>query len=145
MFSKACEYGIRAVVYIASETDEVKKVGVLDICDHIEAPQHFTAKILQVLSRKHIISSQKGVNGGFYLNTGQKKKALKAIVEAIDGDQLFTGCGLGLKQCSETRPCPIHFQFKAIRTRLEKMMSETTIEALAIKLQRGESVLIQNL
>ncbi|MCD6062430.1 MAG: transcriptional regulator, BadM/Rrf2 family [Flavipsychrobacter sp.] len=143
MFSKACEYAIRAVVYIASETDETKKVGIQEICDHIEAPQHFTAKILQTLSRKHIVNSQKGVNGGFFLDSVQKKKSLKNIVEAVDGDQVFVGCGLGLKQCSETKPCPIHNQFKDIRNRLTKMMESTTIDALAIRLLKGESVLMQ--
>lgn len=142
MFSKACEYAIRAVVYVAAETDETKKVGILEICDHIEAPQHFTAKILQTLSRKHIVNSQKGVNGGFYLNGSQKKNSLKEIVEAIDGDQVFVGCGLGLKQCSETKPCPIHNQFKDIRNRLTKMMESTTVETLANRLLNGESVLI---
>lgn len=142
MFSKACEYGIRAVVYIASETDEAKKVSIQEICSHIEAPQHFTAKILQALSRRQIISSQKGVNGGFYLNNTQKNKPIKEIAEAIDGTQLFVGCGLGLKECSETKPCPIHNQFKEIKSLLNIMMEQTTIEALAVKLKNGETVLI---
>ena len=118
-------------------------MGIQDICHSIEAPQHFTAKILQALSRQHIINSQKGVNGGFYVDPGQRKKSLKEIVEAIDGDQLFVGCGLGLKQCSETKPCPIHNQFKDVRTRLTKMMESTTVEILAKRLASGESVLIQ--
>ena len=142
MFSKACEYGIRATVYIASEANEYHKVGIQQICDHIEAPLHFTAKILQTLSRRHIISSQKGLNGGFYLDDHQKRKPIKHIVEAIDGNEVFTGCGLGLKQCSETKPCPIHNQFKAIRNELNKMMDATTIEILADKLKNGETVLM---
>lgn len=145
MFSKACEYAIRAVVYIASETDDTKKVGIQEICNHIEAPQHFTAKILQTLTRKQLVNSQKGVNGGFSLNDVQKKKSLKEIVEAIDGEQLFIGCGLGLKQCSESKPCPIHNQFKDIRNRLTKMMDTTSIEMLAKRLLNGESVLINTI
>ena len=142
MFSKACEYGIRATVYIASEANEIRKVGIPEICEHIEAPLHFTAKILQALSRRHIISSQKGLNGGFFLDENQKKKPLKEIVEAIDGTNIFIGCGLGLKQCSETKPCPIHNQFKEIRSKLTVMMESTTIETLAQKLKNGETVLM---
>lgn len=141
MFSKACEYGIRATVYIASEASEYHKIGIQQICDHIEAPLHFTAKILQTLSRRHIINSQKGLNGGFYLDDYQKAKPIKHIVEAIDGNSVFTGCGLGLKQCSETKPCPIHNQFKAIRNQLSIMMDATTIETLADKLKNGKTVL----
>ena len=143
MFSKACEYGIRAIVYIASESTEDNKVGIQDICKHIEAPQHFTAKILQILGRHQLITSQKGVNGGFYLNEQQKKQPLFNVVDAIDGDKIFTGWGLGLKQCSETKLCPIHHQFKDVRNRLNKMMRETTIETLAKRLKKGDTVLIQ--
>jgi len=143
MFSKACEYGIRAIVYIASETDESRKVGIIEVCQHIGAPLHFTAKIMQTFTRKQIVNSQKGVNGGFYLDSNQRKKSLKEIVEAIDGGKIFTGCGLGLKECSEVKPCPIHDQFKEVRNRLNSMMQNTSIQELADKLKSGQSVLVQ--
>jgi Rrf2 family transcriptional regulator, iron-sulfur cluster assembly transcription factor len=143
MFSKSCEYAIRAIVYVASKSNVDGKLGIQDICAHIEAPLHFTAKILQVLSRSNIISSQKGVHGGFFLNDKQRRLPLYKVVEAIDGNKIFTGCGLGLKQCSETKPCPIHHQFKEVRDKLNIMMKETTIEMLASRLNKGDSVLIQ--
>src|SRR5690606_30893723 len=100
-----------------------------------------TAKILQTLSRNRIISSQKGVHGGFYLEKYQTDMKLIDIVEAIDGKTLFTGCGLGLKQCSEAEPCPIHDKFKVIRNSLKKMLEQTTKEELGKKLKTGTSVL----
>ena len=143
MFSKACEYAIRAVVYLASESSQDEKLGIQDICSHIEAPQHFTAKIMQLLGRRAIISSQKGVHGGFYLSEAQKKQPLYKIIEAIDGDKIFTGCGLGLKQCSDVKPCPIHHQFSDLRNRLNKMMKDATVETLAVRLKNGGSVLVR--
>lgn len=141
MFSKSCEYAIRAAIYIAAKGTPDKKVGIEEICDHIEAPKHFTAKILQILTRNQIISSQKGVNGGFYLNKYQSKMTLAQIVSAIDGDLLFTGCGLGLKECSEIEPCPLHDKFKGIRAGIKKMLEESTIEAMAGKLKKGKGFL----
>lgn len=141
MFSKACEYAIRAVIYISAENKEGRKVSIHEICEAVEAPSHFTAKILQVLSRNRIVSSQKGVHGGFYLDKIQGDIQLIDIVTAIDGKTLFTGCGLGLKQCSETEPCPIHDKFKAVRGALKKMLEETTIDELGKKLKKGKSVL----
>jgi Rrf2 family protein len=141
MFSKACEYGIRAVIYIASQSSNESKISIAEIADKIEAPPHFTAKILQALSRQNIISSQKGLGGGFYLDGLQLKKPLFNLVTAIDGDKIFTGCGLGLKQCSEENPCPLHHKFKDIRNGLNKMMLETTIEELGNSLRSGSLVL----
>jgi DNA-binding IscR family transcriptional regulator len=63
MFSKSSEYAIRAAIYISAESSDDKKVSISEICEHILAPQHFTAKIMQILTRHNIVSSRKGVNG----------------------------------------------------------------------------------
>src|SRR5690606_21409524 len=131
MFSKTCEYGIRAVIYIFSQNSKGKKLGIKDICKEIDAPEFFTAKILQSLAKQGIISSAKGPNGGFFMEKEQENLTLLDLVIAIDGDQIFTGCGLGLKQCSEISPCPIHNDFKVIRDQLAQMMSDKKIAELA--------------
>lgn len=141
MFSKSCEYAIRSTIYISAESSMEKMVGIDQICEHIDAPKHFTAKILQILTRNMIVSSKKGVNGGFYLNRTQKNKPLIEIVLATDGDVLFSGCGLGLKECSEAEPCPLHDKFKSIRNNLKKMMEESTIDSMAKKLKKGNGFL----
>jgi Rrf2 family transcriptional regulator, iron-sulfur cluster assembly transcription factor len=141
MFSKSSEYAIRAAIYIAAEGNKNKKVGISEICDHIVAPQHFTAKILQILTRNNIISSQKGTNGGFYLDEPQSEIKLIDIVVAVDGSHLFTGCGLGLTECSEVEPCPLHNKFKSLRTGIKKMMEEATIGNMAKKLRKGRGFL----
>ena len=135
MFSKSCEYAIRAVIYLSAESNRDNKLGIDIICEKIEAPKHFTAKILQVLSKRHIIGSQKGVNGGFYMDSKQSNKSLIEIVEAIDGNDIFTQCGIGLSECSEKEPCPLHQKFKEIRNQLTQMLRETTIVELSKKLE----------
>lgn len=137
MFTKACEYGIRALIYITAASKNDSKMSIKDICGKIGAPEHFTAKILQDLSRKGLVSSLKGPNGGFFMEEEQRKISLMKIVEAIDGNALFTGCGLGLKECSEAQPCPIHDRFKSIRDSLQKMLSETTVMQLTANLEKG--------
>ena len=49
MFSKACEYGIRASIYIASQTQIGNRVSLVDVVKKIESPEAFTSKILQKL------------------------------------------------------------------------------------------------
>jgi Rrf2 family iron-sulfur cluster assembly transcriptional regulator len=141
MFSKTCEYGIRAVIYISAKGSQESKIGISDIGKNIEAPIQFTAKILQTLVHNEIVSSQKGVNGGFYLNKQQKQIQLIDVVRVIDGDKLFYGCGLGLKSCSEKEPCPLHDKFKVIRLSLKKMMEQTTIDDMSKNLKNGRSFL----
>ncbi len=141
MFSKACEYGIRAVIYIWSQNNKGKKLGIKDISKEIDGPEFFTAKILQSLARQGIISSAKGPNGGFYIEKEQENLTLIDLVIAIDGDQIFTGCGLGLKQCSEESPCPIHHDFKSIRDQLGQMLRNKKIADLATEINSGAAIL----
>jgi|SRR5690606_14127411 len=121
MFSKTCEYGIRAMIYISQKSSEGLKVGVKEISKGIDSPEHFIAKILQILTKRDLLSSSKGPNGGFFINK-QSTVTLADIVKAIDGDKLFVKCGLGLGYCSEDHPCPIHHDFKVIRAQISTML-----------------------
>lgn len=127
MFSKTCEYAIRAVIYLARNAEHSKKAGIKEIATAIGAPEFFTGKILLLLSRKTLIRSVKGPGGGFYMDELQLNKNLADIVEAVDGDQLFKGCGLGLKECSEITPCPVHHQFKNIRNDIYRMLKNARL------------------
>jgi Rrf2 family protein len=127
MFSKTCEYGIRAMLFLAQKSGQGNKIGIKEISKGVGAPEHFLAKILQDLSRKGIIQSIKGPNGGFFLDDSSRKTTLADIVKVIDGDKLFTGCGLGLKICSEKSPCPLHDEFKVIRKKIHNMLDSATV------------------
>lgn len=137
MFSKACEYGIRAILYVAANSNEKKRVGIAEICDHIAAPSHFTAKVMQTLSRHRLVSSQKGMNGGFFTDAAQRNKPLIEVVSAIDGNVLFTGCAMGLRHCSSEHPCPVHNQFMHIRNELTNLLQNNSIGDLADKYSSG--------
>jgi Rrf2 family protein len=138
MFSKACEYGIRATIYIAEQSIRNRKVSLKDVAKAIESPVAYTSKILQQLSRSNIINSDKGPTGGFSMGKQALDKVkLSTIVFALDGDNIYRGCGLGLKKCNEKMPCPVHSQFKVIRDELKKMLETTTVKSLAIDLENG--------
>ncbi len=41
IFSKTCEYGIRAVFFIAQRSQENKRVGIKEIAENIHSPEAF--------------------------------------------------------------------------------------------------------
>lgn len=138
MFSKACEYGIRAAVYVALQSLDGRRVSVNEIAEEIDSPIAFTAKILQQLSRSKVIHSVKGPTGGFELDrTEMDTVKLSMIVHAIDGDDIHVGCGLGLKECNANQPCPLHDKFVDIRTDLKNMLENTSLYELATGLEVG--------
>ena len=140
LLSKSCEYAIRAAVYIGYKTSKGEKTGIIEIADAIGSPVHFTGKILQELSRKQVISSSKGPNGGFYIENPANVYLID-VIRAIDGNALFTACALGLKNCSDTKPCPMHSEIKPIRTQLLVEFSAKSLQDLVEDYQQNKYVL----
>ncbi|MBK6963509.1 MAG: Rrf2 family transcriptional regulator [Bacteroidales bacterium] len=138
MFSKACEYAIRATIYIARQSQEGLRASLVDISHEIDSPVAFTSKILQQLVKAGIIFSTRGQTGGFFMeNSKIESKSVAEIVSAIDGDSIYTHCGLGLKECSGAEPCPVHEKFVEIREKLRSTLETTTISAMASSLKNG--------
>ena len=144
MFSKACEYGIKAIIYIATQSLKDERVKIADIVENVGSPEAFTAKILGALTKHDIVKSYTGPYGGFEIDTNRMKiTKVSEIVFAIDGDSIYNGCGLGLSECSNVQPCHMHNKFVKIRGELKIMLETTTIYDLAIGLKSGESILMR--
>lgn len=138
MFSKATEYALRATIYIAQKSSEENKISIDEISRAIDSPQSFTAKILQALTKNNkIVSSVRGPNGGFYISEKAKKLPVRTILKAMGEDEVLEKCVLGLKQCNETQPCPMHAQYKPIRKQLTELFVTKTIQQLATDIKDG--------
>lgn len=139
MFSKSCEYAIKAVLHICIKSKEGKKLGIHEIAEAIESPEPFTAKILQTLVKHKIISSSKGPGGGFFIDKKAKPIVVMDIVEVIDGKAAFERCGLGLKNCDANHPCPIHDEFVNYSQRLRNLLEKKNIQEFSASIVEGKS------
>ena len=138
MFSKACEYAIKAAIYISQQSVQQCTLNVKDVSVSIDAPMAFTAKVLQQLGRAGVLQSVRGKQGGFFISLEQQKKfRIYDLVNIIDGDAVFTQCGLGLHRCSSENPCPVHDDFKIVRDKLLEMTHKHTLHDLAQKTGNG--------
>ena len=138
MFSKSCEYGIKATIYITEQSLQARRVSLKEVAKAINSPVAFTSKILQQLSRNDVVYSTKGPTGGFAVDSTKIETIkLSDIVKAIDGDGIYKGCGLGFIECNEEVPCPVHHHFKSIRDELRDMLENTTLQSLALGVSEG--------
>jgi len=125
------------MIFIAQRSEDGGRIGIREIAKGIDSPEHFIAKILQRLVKKGVVRSVKGPNGGFYLDEKGRECSLAKIVRVVDGDQLFSGCGLGLRQCSEMHPCPIHEAFKRIRQDITRLLEDSRIGEFTERLEEN--------
>ena len=141
MLTKSTEYAIRAMVYVQLKNGEGKRPGVVEIAREIEAPEAFSAKILQTLTRHQLLDSAKGRGGGFFFNDEQTELSLYKIIHVMEGDGCFHRCGFGLKSCNNENPCPLHEQYKVVRDSFYDIVRKESIQSLSEKIKKGEAVL----
>lgn len=137
IFSRSSEYAIRALVYLAVNSSPKQYFGTKKIAEDLDFPEHYLGKILQQLAKKHIISSVKGPNGGFCVDNKAMNIPLLKIIESIDGLAFFSTCGLGLHECNDEKPCPIHKDYQIFRGEFYKMLSEKTIKDMKDDIDQG--------
>ena len=140
MLSKSSKYAIRAVLYIANYTSESHKVGSKEVAKKLQIPAPFLAKTLQELTRKEIISSIKGPNGGFYLTKKNAQKSLFEIIECIDGIDKFDKCFLGQLECNDNKPCIVHHLYSPFKNKLIEELKTKTIIEMAIEYKKNNNL-----
>lgn len=129
VLSRACEYAIQAILYLARQ-DPGRLVMSKEIADRLHIPRHFLAKILQDLVRAGLVESFKGPTGGFRLAISPERLTLLDVVAAVDGLGIFDRCGIGLKQCSDDNPCPIHERWKPARQAIRDVLGQRSVAEL---------------
>ncbi|WP_192822840.1 Rrf2 family transcriptional regulator [Rufibacter sp. LB8] len=138
MLSKTTEYALRAIVYLALQQETGKRIGIKELAQELELPSPFMGKILQDLVRKGVIASLKGPTGGFFLHRPAADITILEVVRTIDGLEAFKKCGMGMKHCSDTHPCPLHDDIKAYRNQLLNVFSTKTMQNLVDGVASGQ-------
>ena len=146
MISNTCRYGIRAVIYIASQPKPETNTGLKKIAKDLNIPNPFLAKILQQLARHKILYSTKGPHGGFSMLKDPRQISLLDIIEIIDGKDFFENCIIHNKKCQyfdkKKIPCPLHEDYDELRLGLVKLFTNETIYNLAKKAgDRGKIII----
>lgn len=141
MISHSSKYAIKAVLFLAINSSEEKKIMVKDIAEPINVPQAYIAKLLQELAKQKLISSTRGPKGGFFLSDLDKNRSVMDIVAVIEGERNLNACLLSLEKCNKNNPCPVHHLINPSRSVLMKNLKQKTINELALDVKNGKSSL----
>jgi len=131
LYSKSAEYAIQAMIYLA-ENEGKGLVMVSSIAEAYDIPKHFLAKLVQSLTRNHLIKSYRGRNGGIKLARSAKEITLLQVVNVIEGpppEQEM--CVIGLDICSDSVACPLHNQWEHIKNLVKDTLHDETLADLA--------------
>lgn len=110
------------------DPDPVREyVSIQTVSDDLEIGFSFLTKVFQQLNDAGLLTSKRGRGGGVALTRAPEAISLYEIVVAIDGEDLFEECVLGLPGCGEAEPCPLHEHWTEERDRMKQTFQETTL------------------
>lgn len=121
------DYALRIVSTLAMQD------GVTDaktLSEKTSVTIRFTLKILHKLVQGNIVSSYKGVNGGYKLKMKPCDISLKSVIELIDGPIIIARCLDSGEGCSLNRDktaCIYHHIFDTISIDVAKKLGGITI------------------
>lgn len=121
------DYALRIVSALANE-DNVVDANTLS--QKTSVTPRFTLKILHKLVQGDLVSSYKGVNGGYKLKYSPEDITLKMVIELIDGPIAIMRCLDSTEQCSMTNDktaCIYHRIFDKISIELAAKLQKITI------------------
>src|SRR3569833_1561726 len=104
--TKKADYGLMALKYLAERPDTAA-LSAKDIADAYGIPAQLLAKILQQLTRKGLLRSHAGMNGGYALSKSAGSISAYEVILAIDGPFFITSCTKGAHGCDLTPSCTI--------------------------------------
>lgn len=125
MLSKSVEYALKSLVLIKTSNDNI---NVETISEKLNSPRSFTSKILQILVKSEYINSQRGPGGGFSINN--YNLTIGDVIRDIDHSFKYDRCVLGLSDCDDTNPCPLHDFYKPIKEKILNDFMTITINEM---------------
>jgi Rrf2 family protein len=126
MFSQTVEYALRAVVHLAYEAPDARTTA--QIAEATQVPKDYLAKILQHLSKRGIVATQRGVGGGVSLAKDPVDLTILDVVLAVEPESVkrTLTCPLGLKTHG-ARLCPLHKRLDDAVALVEQAFGKTTL------------------
>lgn len=133
LFTKASEYALISMIYIATKDDSV---DVDKISNELGIPKSFLAKILQSLAKNGLLNSYKGAKGGFTLTKKPSEIPLNAIINGAEKKPTSVfECSNSRQDCPSNKGefCQIWHIFNALQIEVDEFLDKITLQDLINK------------
>jgi Rrf2 family iron-sulfur cluster assembly transcriptional regulator len=129
MLAQAVGYAAAALGHLAASGD--KPLLVKELAAACGIPQAYLAKIVNVLARRGLVTTQRGVGGGVTLARPASDVSLFDLCEALGDPIVQSRCMLENAACCDERRCPAHEFWKDHRHRQLEFLKRTTVAEMA--------------
>lgn len=129
LYSKGCEYTIRALLHFIPR-QEGRYIRAREVCRRAKIPEPFSRKMFQTLVQRGLLRAVTGPHGGYQLAHPPEEINVLNIITAVDGEDAFGGCILGLPACNNRNTCSLHMTWAKAKQHLLPELEATTLRDL---------------
>jgi len=127
MISQTVEYALRAIVTIAQNDGRPCTAQQISAVTRVPGP--YLSKVMQGLVRANLVSSKRGLHGGFALTKDASDLTVWEVVDAVEPIQRIRECPLGIGS-HEGALCPLHRRLDNAMKLVEESFRSTTVAEL---------------
>jgi len=127
--SKLADYGTVVMVYLAKRAPELCNAREIARHTHITVPM--VSKLLKRLTAASLLSSVRGVAGGYKLQRDASLISVAAIIYALEKNHGFTECSLQPNECALQDVCHIQGNWRLINQAIESALNSVSLASLA--------------
>lgn len=131
-FTTQAEYGLICALHLARHGGS-GPVAARELAEIEDLPADYTEKILRRLRQAGLVTSVRGVSGGFELARGPEAISVKDVVEATEGQTFEINCDthpIGPERCAESHDCSIRPVWHALKRRIDELLEEIRLADL---------------
>ena len=133
--SKRGEYGIRAMILLASQPDAHPMMQLKQIAEREHIPIKFLEQIMLALKHAGLLHSKAGIGGGYYLAKPADEIHIGKIVRVLDGPLAPIGCVSQIAyepcNCPDESTCRLRAVMQNVRTAISDILDHTTLADVA--------------
>lgn len=131
MLSMKAKYALRALVVLARDTTQVMRTKA--IASQADIPAKFLETILSDLKNHGIVTSKRGMLGGYSLAKLASAITIGDIVRMMDGPLAPIRCASvtayqRCEDCPDEQHCSIHHVMKDVRQAMSDILDHRTIQ-----------------
>ncbi|MGQ3891953.1 SUF system Fe-S cluster assembly regulator [Legionella sp. CNM-4043-24] len=127
--SKLADYGTVVMVYLAKRTQTLCNARDIAMHTHITVPM--VSKLLKKLTAAGLLTSVRGVNGGYRLQRDATAISVASIIYALEDNRGVTECSLQPNECSLQGVCHVQGNWQLISRAIETALDSVSLDMLA--------------
>jgi Rrf2 family protein len=120
------DYGLTAALYLARRRPG-ELTQIHEIARHCDLPEPFLAQILRLLVRAGLVTSKKGVGGGFAMTRPPEKVNFLEVLEALEGPVAVNRCQSPVESCAHEGQCSMEHVWARAQEALLAVLRESTL------------------